>query len=259
MTAASRRSLSPGPRVGISTLPGIYPTELLDTSFGASGTGIVSTDFGSDSDHPRDLAVDSNGRIVVAGYTKASATNSVFAVARYNVDGSLDTSFDGDGMVTTDFGGQYDSGEGVAVQPDGKIVVAGTSGDVVGSSYVADFALVRYNADGSLDTTFDGDGKLTTTFDFGHSSAKDVAVDPSDGKIAAAGSTWSGSSGYFATARYNTDGSLDTGFASDGMTTAGFGTPSLQNQAARAVAIQSDGKNRRGGFMAASAPTRTSR
>lgn len=73
------------------------PDGSLDTSFGTSGTGIVTTDIGSDSDHGSDVAVDSNGKIVVAGYTNASGTNSVFAVARYNTDGSLDSTFDADG------------------------------------------------------------------------------------------------------------------------------------------------------------------
>ena len=96
--------------------------------------------------------------------------------------GELDTSFDGDGKVLTDFGGP-DEGWAVAVQGDGKIVMAGstTTGTAV------DFALARYNADGSLDTSFDGDGKVVTDFG-GGDVAVDVAIQ-SDGKIVAAGSS----------------------------------------------------------------------
>jgi len=74
--------------------------------------------------------------------------------------GNLDPTFDTDGKVTTDFGSSNDFAEAIAVQPDGKIVVAGYA--FVGSAN--DFALVRYNTDGSLDTTFDTDGKVTTAF-----------------------------------------------------------------------------------------------
>src|SRR5207247_1649268 len=103
--------------------------------------------------------VQQDGKIVVAGYSY-NGSNDDFAVARYNTDGTLDTSFDGDGKLTTPFGGSDDIGFAVAIQGDGKIVVVGRTFN--GSNW--DFAVARYNADGSLDTSFDGDGKLTTTF-----------------------------------------------------------------------------------------------
>ena len=112
-----------------------------------------------------------------------NGSNYDFALVRYNADGSLDTTFNGTGKVVMPVGSSYDHAYSVQVQPDGKIVVAGSSHN--GSNY--DFALVRYNADGSLDTSFGGGaGKVVTPLgssdDVGHS----VQVQ-SDGKIVVAG------------------------------------------------------------------------
>ncbi len=97
--------------------------------------------------------------------------NSDFALARYNSNGSLDNSFDGDGKLTTDFFGSDDYASSLAIQTDGKIVVAGRADN---QYYRLDFALARYNSNGSLDNSFDGDGKLTTDF-FGNN---DIAYFP---------------------------------------------------------------------------------
>src|SRR5262245_12063781 len=106
--------------------------------------------------------------------------------------GALDPTFGSGGLVTTDFGGS-DSAQAVAIQSDGKIVAAGSSG--------GDFALARYNADGSLDASFGGGGKVTTDFG-GFDAASALAVQP-DGRIVAAGR---GGTGDMALARYNADG-----------------------------------------------------
>src|SRR6266536_6144139 len=140
--------------------------------------------------------------------------------------GALDPTFGIGGEVTTDFGGS-DSAQAVAIQSDGKILAAGLSG-------AGDFALARYNADGSLDPSFGSGGKVTTDFG-GFDLALGVALQ-SDGKIVAAGQ--GGSSFDFALARYNADGSLDTSFGSGGKVTTDFGV----FDAATAVAIQRDGK-----------------
>jgi uncharacterized delta-60 repeat protein len=141
--------------------------------------------------------------------------------------GDLDPTFgDGDGKVITDFGGK-DPARAVAVQPDGKIVVAGGSGD---------FELARYDKDGSLDSGFGGgDGKVTTDFG-GEDAANAVAVLP-NGKVVAAGVA--GSS--FALARYNADGSLDKGFGGgDGLVTTAF--PGSEGDSARGLVLQPNGK-----------------
>jgi uncharacterized delta-60 repeat protein len=206
------------------------PDGSLDTAF--SGDGKLTTDFGSPYDYAFGVAIQADGKIVVAGHS-----NGDFAVARYNADGSLDTSLDGDGKLTTDFGSTSDGAYSVAIQADGKIVVAGSS---YNSGSKDDFAVARYNTDGSLDTLFDGDGKLTTGFvSFSEDRADCVAIQ-ADGKIVVAGHSRNGASGPrdFAVARYNTNGSLDTSFDSDGKLTTNFGSSDY----AYGVAIQADGK-----------------
>ncbi|MCP4374794.1 MAG: hypothetical protein GY794_01235, partial [bacterium] len=182
----------------------------LDTTFDSDG--IVTTDFATRDDFAYDVTVQSDGKVLVAGFSKDGDFD--FALTRYNVDGSLDTSFDTDGIVTTDFGSSTDTGYSVTVQSDGKILLAGRSNS--DSDY--DFALVRYNADGSLDTTFDTDGKLTTDFGSGDDWGRDVAVQ-SDGKILVVGEGFNGSNMDIGLVRYNADGSLDTSFDSDGIVT----------------------------------------
>ena len=197
----------------------------LDTTF--DGDGKVTTNFTAGDDVASGVAIQSDGKIVTAG----SAGNTPdFALARYNADGSLDTTFDGDGKVETDFSGN-DVAFAVAIQSDGKIVAVGRDGIIA-----SDFAIARYNADGSLDTTFDGDGKVTTDI-----TASDVAFAvaiQSDGKIVAVGVDGILIDSDFAIARYNADGSLDTTFDGDGKVI----TDITGSDIAQGVAIQSDGK-----------------
>ena len=208
------------------------PTGALDTSF--DGDGKIIIDMGGLYDNAYDLVIQPDGKIVVVGGsgTSSSARNFAFAVARLNSDGSLDASFDGDGKVITSLGSFSDYGAAaVALQPDGKIVAAGQSGS--GNFESADFALVRYNSDGSLDASFDGDGKVFTDLGNSYDDAEDVAIQP-DGKIVATG-------GYFSrlgVVRYNTNGSLDDSFDGDGI---------VNNYGGSSVAIQSNGKIVAGG------------
>ncbi|MFO0012166.1 MAG: hypothetical protein ACK553_05440, partial [Planctomycetota bacterium] len=198
----------------------------LDITF--DGDGKVTTDLGSSDDVARSVAIQSDGKIVVAG-SSWNGSNYEFALTRYNSNGDLDITFDGDGRVTTNLGSSYDEAYSVAIQSDGKIVAAGSSYN--------DLALARYNSDGPLDTTFDGDGKVTTAV--GSSSAARSVVIQSDGKIVVAGTSWNGSNNDFALTRYNTDGSLDTTFDGDGEVTTAIGS---FDDSAFSVAIQSDGK-----------------
>jgi uncharacterized delta-60 repeat protein len=203
----------------------------LDTSF--SGDGKQTTDFGCSCAGARAVAIQGDGKIVAAG---AAGANSDLAVARYNADGSLDTSFSGDGEQTTDFG-SYDQAYGVALQSDGKIVAVGSSG----TTAVGVFVLARYNPNGSLDTTFSGDGKQTTDFGDTRDTATGVALQ-SDGKIVAAGNAEGRAPGAdfddFALARYDPNGTLDTSFSGDGMQTTDFGG----NDVANGVALQANGR-----------------
>jgi uncharacterized delta-60 repeat protein len=184
-----------------------------DTLF--DGDGAVITDLLSYYDAAFAVAVQPDGKIVAAGTGYGNSGTFSFAVVRYNSDGSLDVSFDGDGIVTGIFG-SYSNATSVVLQSGGKIVVSGTAYNTE-SNYASDFALVRLNPDGSLDTSLDADGKLTTDFgyyDFGN----DVALQ-ADGKIIAAGHSNSFLSTDFALSRYNTDGSLDAAFDGDGKLT----------------------------------------
>ncbi|MBI5351847.1 MAG: hypothetical protein HZB50_04340 [Chloroflexi bacterium] len=203
----------------------------LDTSFGTNG--VVTTSFGTNSllyDYAHAIAIQSDGKIIAAGASYVG-DSSDFVLVRYNSDGTLDTTFDNDGKIVTDFGTSED-GSSIAIQSDGKIVMAGSSWN--GSSY--DFAVARYNDDGSLDLTFDGDGKLIS--DLGNSELGLAIAVQGDGKLVVAGNT-DGANRDFVLARYNSNGSLDTTFGSNGIVTTDFGTDSDD---ARAITIQPDGK-----------------
>jgi uncharacterized delta-60 repeat protein len=168
----------------------------LDANFDTDG--VVTTDFSNSQDAGFAIAIQPDGKIIIAGnsYTDPSV-NIVFALARYNTDGSLDMSFDGDGKVTTDLGGSRDLGYAIALQPDGRIIVAGEHWQD-GSNI--DFGLARYNPDGSPDAAFGTDGKVITDLspgDYGSS----VAIQP-DGKIIMAGTTTNANYFDFAVARY---------------------------------------------------------
>jgi uncharacterized delta-60 repeat protein len=190
----------------------------LDASF--SGDGKTLIEFGTSEAFA--VAVQPDGKIVVAGYDLSftTGTQSNFAVARTNGDGSLDTSFDSDGKVSTDFLMGNDIAYDVALQADGKIVVAGTKD--IAESGAQDFALARYNASGSLDASFGSGGKVTTDFFSNLDDVKAVAVQP-DGKIVAGGSAVTAMGTSFALARYQSNGSLDESFDGDGKVVTDFG------------------------------------
>jgi uncharacterized delta-60 repeat protein len=171
----------------------------LDATFGSGGK--VMTDFNSYDDYAHSVAIQTDGKVVVAGSAVGSSTGEDFALARYNTNGSLDTSFGSGGKVTTDFTGNADEAHGLAIQSDGRIVAAGSALSGTDSTS-SDFGLVRYNADGSVDTAFGAGGRVTTDFSGNEDRAFGVAVQ-SDGKIVAAGYA-SINVGYnhFAVARY---------------------------------------------------------
>jgi len=212
-----------------------------DNTFGPLLNGMLSTDIGANSDDlAQAVAVQSDGKIIVAGYSTSTGSDSDFAVVRYNTNGSLDTSFDTDGKVTTDIGSNsYDYGYGIAIQADGKIVVAGHSESGASQD---DFVVVRYNTNGSLDTSFDTDGKVTTDFGTNKTDYGYEIVLQADGKIVVAGISNSGASWDFAVTRYNTNGSLDTSFDTDGKVTTDIGTNSTDYGSMIGIAMQADGK-----------------
>jgi len=201
----------------------------LDTSFSADGK--LTTDFGSD-DYGISAAIQTDGKIVVAGYS-LNGTSADFALARYNTDGTLDNSFSTDGILTTAID-MISNAFSVAIQPDGKIVVAGTSYNGTDN----DFALARYNTDGTLDNSFSTDGMLSAAIGMGNDFANSVVIQP-DEKIVVAGNSFNGTDDDFILARYNSDGTLDTGFSADGILATDFDSGT---DIAASVVIQSDGK-----------------
>jgi uncharacterized delta-60 repeat protein len=213
------------------------PDGSLDTTFDGDGKQII----GGGYYWANGVAIQDDGKIVLAGYAYGGSSGD-FALVRLNTDGSLDNTFDGDGRVTTDFFGGIDEVRAVALQA-GRIVVAGNS-QVSGLNY--DFAVARYNPNGSLDTTFNGDGKAAVDFFGGDDGAFAMALQ-SDGKIVAAGGAFYEPSSYnFAVARLLSDGSLDTGFGVDGIKVEDLGGGGIDN--ANAVALQPDGRIVLAGF-----------
>lgn len=250
----------------------------LDATYGADG--IINTNFGAD-EQSKGQVIQPDGKIVVVGFTGFGSSVD-FAMIRYNVDGSLDTSFGSGGKVTTSFGTGTDIANAVALQGDGKIVVVGSS--VQGSNN--DVAMARYNPNGTLDTTFSGDGKLTipsagdasatsvavhptgaivvvgtstssnadfafwnvsTTGSLSNSSsfaigsgndfANDVVIQPS-GRIVIAGTSTSGSNEDFALLGINLNGNRDSTFGTNGVTITDF---SNRSDRARSVAMAPNG------------------
>ncbi|MBC7626960.1 T9SS type A sorting domain-containing protein [Ferruginibacter sp.] len=255
----------------------------LDSTFNSNGN--VTIDFGGTNDQANSLAIQTDGKIILAGKTSTSATSS-FAIARYHPNGSLDNSFSSDGKQVVAVGSysyvnsliiqadgklfalgintegskisiataRFNAADGsldpnynatgllidhlsqgytfytsAAVQPDGKILAAGYSWNGLN----VDFALTRYNINGSFDNSFSGGGKLMTDFGGADDRAKDIAIQ-TDGKIILAGV----SGGKFAIARYNTNGSMDITFNGNGLQTTAFSNADTVT----AVAIQKDGK-----------------
>jgi uncharacterized delta-60 repeat protein len=199
----------------------------LDGSF--SRDGRVLTDIGGD-DKATAIAIQPDGRIVVAGFSSPPGGTRRFALVRYEPNGDRDPAFGSDGIVTTRFGDES-AAQALAIQPDGRIVVAGMASH---PERGWDFALARYNPNGSLDTTFSGDGRLTTDFDGGADAAHALALQP-DGRIVLGGE----SKGDFAAARYQPGGQLDSSFGGDGLVRTDF---TGGGDGAHALALHPNGK-----------------
>jgi uncharacterized delta-60 repeat protein len=209
-----------------------YTTEgFLDTSFNADGK--LTTAIGSGHDEAYGVAVDAQDRVIVAGHYY-NGSNNDFAVVRYTTEGFLDTSFSTDGMVTTAIGSSNDNGQAVALDSQGRVIVAGY---YYNGTY-DDFAVVRYTTDGMLDTSFSVDGKVTTTIDSSSDLGRAVAVDLDD-RIVVAGFSNNGSNTDFAVVRYTSAGVLDTSFSTDGIATTDFDS---SDEFAYGVVVDSAGR-----------------
>jgi uncharacterized delta-60 repeat protein len=216
------------------------------TAFAANGT-VLPAVFGLD-ESGEDVAVQADGKLILVGSANAVGSNRDVALMRLTTSGTLDPTFGGDGIVTTAVapGAGSDQALGVALEPDGQIVIAGQS-DVTGTGS-PQFLVARYNTDGALDTGFGGGDGITTVAASPPSSgvavARDVLIEP-DGQIVIAGNATIGAAQNAAVLRFNSDGTLDSAFDGDSATGNGMvlfdgggnGVDRLES-----LALQSDGK-----------------
>jgi len=224
----------------------------LDSAFGNGGIARASFEMVSNppitgSHTSESLALQPDGKIVVVGTASVVAPSAGFvggaAVARFLPNGQLDNSFDTDGKAFTVI---YDNQntqndyqiKAVALQSDGRIVVAGSIGGF-NNAFPYDFAVFRYTTTGMLDNSFDGDGRLISSIEAGNDYARDVSVQP-NGKIIVVGESAVGTNKNFALARYNPDGSFDNSFDGDGRAITDFGSGLADSISG--VALLTDGK-----------------
>jgi uncharacterized delta-60 repeat protein len=199
-----------------------------------SGDGIVTTPIAGRPAHVEDLAVQPDGKIVAVGWVGDEVVDD-FAIARYLPNGRLDRSFGGDGRLLVAFGAQSSEGKAVAIQPDGRILVAGYVDGPAGY----EFAIVRLLRNGRLDRSFGGDGRVRTPIN-GYAVAFAIALQR-DGKVLAAGTVFNAAKTdpRFGVVRYRPNGSVDTSYGNGGRAVIGVGTSFAT---ATAAVIQPDGK-----------------
>jgi uncharacterized delta-60 repeat protein len=235
-----------------------------DTTFGTGGYTVVNASTvptGSD-DGINDILIDEMNRIILVGTARTAIGSTNFTgvlMMRFTEGGLVDTSFDGDGKVITvlqnaggtniSVGPAADSPRmtSAAYQADGKIVVGATAINSVG--FARDFAVLRYNDNGTLDTSFDGDGYTLTNFSGQDDELFDVMVQ-ADGRIVAVGTTRTGGALQdFALARYDTNGALDLTFGVGGKTSTNIAPTAFTSQDfATSVFEEPDGQIVVGGY-----------
>ena len=199
----------------------------LDTTW--NGTGKVITDIGIVSGSAAAVTVQPDGKVLLAGYCYNGGNNE-YCATRYNANGTLDTTWNGTGRVITAMGGGDGTASAMTLQPDGKVLLAGTCS--------SDFCAARYNANGSLDTSWNGTGKLLTAIGSGYDSAGAITLQP-DGKVLLAGYCYNGTNDDFCAARYNSNGTLDTSWNSTGKVITAIGS---SDDTSTAMTLQPDGR-----------------
>ncbi|MCX7809492.1 MAG: delta-60 repeat domain-containing protein [Leptospiraceae bacterium] len=208
----------------------------LDTTFGSNG--IVIQDIGSPYDWGYSLAIQPDGKILLGG--RCYTSNWDFCIARFNSNGTLDTTFGTSGKVIQPIGSSDDIGQSLAIQPDGKILLGGFC--INGSN--EDFCIARFNSNGTLDTNFGTGGKVIQDIGSSNEQGISLAIQP-DGKILLGGFYNNGSNEDFCIARFNSNGTIDTTFGSSGKVIQPIGSSSDYGQS---LAIQPDGKILLGGY-----------
>lgn len=242
----------------VVTLKEIDGVEVKQQRFGRGGI-VIKNLFGNSINAATAMAIQPDGKIVVAGYTGRDGVDKGYTVRyrdfvllRFNPEGFLDNSFGGNGMITVPIGGIENVATAVAIQPDGRIIIGGSTRKEKDSA--SEFVLVRYNSDGSIDNSFGNQGRVNISESVSGITAKEFVIQP-DGKIAVVGQhirldPEEQKNPFLAPAErtisdlviisYNIDGSLDRGFGNYGKAL----TPieSLTSRNRFAVAIQTDGK-----------------
>ncbi len=212
------------------------PSGTIDSSYGSGGIAVMPL---AGDQEAKSISLDNAGRAVLAGTTSNGGPTS-FAVVRFTTTGSPDTTFDGDGLASASFSAGLDCfAWAVAIQADGKIVAGGTAFN--GTRY--DFALARFNTNGTLDNTFDGDGKRIHNAVSGNSEQITDMTIQGDGKIVVSGAsnaTILNDGNKWVIARYNTNGSNDNTFGTGGVVITSFAAGTTA--AANGVTLEYDGK-----------------
>ena len=233
IVAAGRRGIQFNPteqRKGHVALARYNPDGSLDATFGNGGT--VENNFGQGLEsYALELIIQPDGKLVIAGESAYA-----FLVARYNSNGTLDTTFGNGGFREVNFGtDSWDHGRDVVLQADGKIILVGIA--EINTPYDS-FAVARFNPDGSLDQSFGNGGKVVMI----NQGDLEAGVLQSDGKLIALGDN----SASFKLLRFNLDGSLDSTFGSGGIVTTTFDGSAAA--AGSDLVFQADGKLLAGGL-----------
>jgi uncharacterized delta-60 repeat protein len=214
----------------------------LDTSWGSAGTGIVTTSIGSGgNDFANAMTLQPDGKVLLVGRC-SNGGNDNFCALRYRSDGTLDPSWNSTGKVVTSLGGNDDQADAMAVQPDGKVLLAGSCDNGIRKNFCA----LRYLADGTLDTSWNGNGRVVTSIDSNDDRAASIVVQP-DGKVLLAGTCDNGANEDFCSLRYHADGTLDTdwGIGGTGKVVTGI---SIGDDYSKSAVLQPDGKLLLAGF-----------
>jgi uncharacterized delta-60 repeat protein len=216
-----------------TTLVRLLSGGALDATFGMGGVVTTPLSPQSDNDQAQGLALQGDGRIVVAGTVRTNARRDLL-VARYTTSGVVDTTFSGDGIVRLDLGADKDEdGYAVALDADGRILVAGSAAPGASS----DFLVARFTSAGALDASFGDGGVVTIDFSSRTDVARALAPLP-DGRILVVGESTTNDSGFFALARLDEDGELDDSFGTAGRVLTAIGDRAL----ARAVTLHPRGR-----------------
>jgi uncharacterized delta-60 repeat protein len=213
------------------------PNGTLDTTFGVDGYAMIGPQTQSIVYTVGNaLVIQPDGKIVAVGYATINPGGARFLITRFNADGSRDESFGSSGVVFTRFTNGETRALAVALEADGKIVASGFN---VADQVTRNFALARYNTNGSIDMDFGLEGQVTTNFAFRNFAQANAVVIQADGKIIAAGGFTRQSTG-FLLARYKVDGRLDQEYGTGGKVTTGFANGGTGY--GQAALLQPDGK-----------------